>query len=163
MMSRTRAVVKLRRHAIENVRRIHTPPDKQRCNLWSIVAVPLFLHPLTTTECSITWTVSNWDPWAPHIALHASWNVPRCLKHLETVQAIEHSVVVNGCKNSGTATIDHKLQHCLSGGVWIRCTFSMARRRSFTTALVRDVIMQVSHCIFSIVSPCLKYWSADVP
>ena len=53
MTSRTRAVVKLRRRAIENVRRIHTPPDKQCCNLLSIVAVPLFLHPLTTTERSI--------------------------------------------------------------------------------------------------------------
>jgi len=37
----------------------------------------------------------------PHIALHASRNVPRRLKCLETVQATEHSVVVNGCKNSG--------------------------------------------------------------
>ena len=40
----------------------------------------------------------NWDPWAPHIALHASRNVPRRLKRLETVQVIEHSVVVNRCK-----------------------------------------------------------------
>ena len=36
---------------------------------------------------------------------------------LETVQVIEHSVAVNGCKNSSTATIDHKLQDCLIGGV----------------------------------------------
>ena len=49
----------------------------------------------------------------PRIALHASRNVPRRLKRLETVQATEHSVVVNGCKNS--STIDHKLQRCLSG------------------------------------------------
>ena len=82
----------------------------------------------------------NWDPWAPHIAVHASQNVPRHLKRLETVWAIEHSVVVNDAKIAVTATIDHKLQRCLSGGVWIRHTF----RRSFTPALVRD-IMQVGH------------------
>ena len=45
----------------------------------------------------------NWDLWAPHIALHASWNVLTCLKCLETLRAIEHSVVVNGCKNSGNS------------------------------------------------------------
>ena len=45
----------------------------------------------------------NWDLWAPHIALHASQNVLRCLKRLETVQVTEHSVVVNGCKNSGNS------------------------------------------------------------
>ena len=44
-----------------------------------------------------------------------------------------------------TATIDHKLQRCLSGGVWIHHTFSMACRRSFTPAVIRDVIMQVGH------------------
>ena len=48
-------------------------------------------------------------------------------------------------KIAATATIDHKLQRCLSGGVQNPHTFSMARRRSFTTALVRDVIMQVGH------------------
>ena len=46
---------------------------------------------------------------------------------------------------AATATTDHKLQRCLSGGVWIRHTFSMARCRSFTPALVCDVIMQVGH------------------
>ena len=90
MTSHTRAVVKLRRRAIENVRQIHTPPIKQSCNLWSIVAVLLFLHPLTATECSITWTVSNWDPWVPHIALHASWNVLQRLKRLESLQLHQH-------------------------------------------------------------------------
>ena len=49
------------------------------------------------------WGSCNWDPWAPHIALHASWNVPRHLRRLETVQAVEHSVVVNGCKNNGNS------------------------------------------------------------
>jgi len=44
----------------------------------------------------------------PHVALHASQNVARHLKCLETVQAIEHSVVVNACKIAATATIDHK-------------------------------------------------------
>ena len=67
---------------------------------------------LARAKCWGSCSDYNWDPWAPHIALHASWNVPRHLKRLETVQAIEHSVVVNGCKNSGTATIDHKLQRC---------------------------------------------------
>ena len=107
---------------------------------------------LARAKCWGSCSDYNWDPWAPHIALHASWNVPRCLKHLETVQAIEHSVVVNGCKNSGTATIDHKLQHCLSGGVWIRHTFSMPRHQSFTPALIRDVIM---HCelLVSLITP----------
>ena len=38
---------------------------------------------------------------APYKAFHANRNIPRCLQHLETVQVIEHSVVVNACKNSG--------------------------------------------------------------
>ena len=45
----------------------------------------------------------NWDPWVLHIALHASRNILRRLKRLETVQAIEHSVVVNACKYSGNS------------------------------------------------------------
>ena len=49
------------------------------------------------------WGSCNWDPWALHIALHASRNVPWRLRRLETVQAIEHSVVVNGCKNSSNS------------------------------------------------------------
>ena len=58
---------------------------------------------LARAKCWGSCSDYNWDPWAPHIALHASWNVSRCLKHLETVQAIEHSVVVNGCKNNGNS------------------------------------------------------------
>ena len=46
---------------------------------------------------------NNWDSWALHIALHASRDVARRLKRLETVLAIEHSVVVNGRKNSGNS------------------------------------------------------------
>ena len=34
---------------------------------------------------------------------HASRNVVQCLKDLETVQAIEHSAVVNACKKSGNS------------------------------------------------------------
>ena len=45
----------------------------------------------------------NWDPWVSRIPLHASRNVPRRLKCLETVQATEHSVVANRCKNSGNS------------------------------------------------------------
>ena len=74
--------------------------------------------------------------------LHASRNVVQHLKCLEIVQAIEHSVVVNACKNS---TIDHKLQRCLSGGVQNSHTFSMGHHRSFTPALLCDVIMKVGH------------------
>ena len=40
-----------------------------------------------------------------------------------------------------TATIDHKLQWCLSG-VQDPCTFCMARRQSFTPALICSIIMQ---------------------
>ena len=40
---------------------------------------------------------------APSIALHASGNVAQCLKRLETIQAIEHSAMVNACKNSGNS------------------------------------------------------------
>ena len=75
-------------------------------------------------------------------SLHASRNVVQHLKCLKTVQAIEHSVVVNTCKNS---TIDHKLQWCLSGGAQNSHTFSMAHNRSFTPALLCDVIMEVGH------------------
>ena len=46
---------------------------------------------------------------------------------------------------TATVTIDHKLQQCSSGGVQNLHTFSTARRRSFTQALVHDVIMQVNH------------------
>ena len=60
--------------------------------------------PLTLTlargKCWGSCSNYNWDSWVPHIALHASRNVARCLKCLETVQATEHSVVVNACKNS---------------------------------------------------------------
>ena len=54
----------------------------------------------------------------PYVALHASQNIAQHLKYLETIEVIEHSAVVNACKNS-TATIDHKLQKCLLGRVQI--------------------------------------------
>ena len=82
----------------------------------------------------------NWDPWAPRIALHASRNVPRHLKRLETVQAIEHTVVVNGCKNSGNSYYWSQVTTLLiRRSMNSPYTFSMAHRRSFTPALVRDV------------------------
>ena len=39
----------------------------------------------------------------PCIDLHASWNVAQCQKCLETIQAIEHSAVVNACKKSSNS------------------------------------------------------------
>ena len=55
---------------------------------------------LARGKCWSSCSDYNWDPWVPRIALHASRNVPWRLKRLETVQATENSVVVNGCKNS---------------------------------------------------------------
>ena len=37
------------------------------------------------------------------IALHASGNIAQRLKRLETIQVIEHSTMVNACKNSGNS------------------------------------------------------------
>ena len=39
----------------------------------------------------------------PSIALHASGNIAQHLKRLETIQVIEHSAMVNACKNSGNS------------------------------------------------------------
>ena len=39
----------------------------------------------------------------PSIALHASGNIAQHLKRLVTIQVIEHSAMVNACKNSGNS------------------------------------------------------------
>ena len=51
---------------------------------------------------TVTWgdCKGSWDSWVLCIALDPSRNIAQCLKHLETIQVIEHSAVVNACKRS---------------------------------------------------------------
>ena len=58
---------------------------------------------LTWSNCKGSCSDHNWDSWAPCIALCPSQNIVQRLKHVETIQAIEHSAVVNGCKKSGNS------------------------------------------------------------
>ena len=55
---------------------------------------------LTWSDCKGSCNDYNWGSWALCIALHASQNVAQRLKHLETIQVIEHSAVVNAFKKS---------------------------------------------------------------
>ena len=68
----------------------------------------LFKQGRLSLMLALTWgkckgSCSDWDSWVPCIALHARRNVAQCLKHLEILQAIEHSTVVNACKMSGNS------------------------------------------------------------
>ena len=58
---------------------------------------------LTWYNCKGSCNNYNWDSWAPYIALHASRNVMQRLKHLQTIQVIEPSAVVNACKKSANS------------------------------------------------------------
>ena len=58
---------------------------------------------LTWGDCKGSCNDYNWDSWAPCIALHASRNVVQRLKHLETIQVIEHCAVVNACKKGANS------------------------------------------------------------
>ena len=90
----------------------------------------------------------------PYVALHASWNVVQRLKCLQTVQAIEWSVVVNDCKKSyywSQVTIDHKLQQCLSGGYKIPIhsllhVIEVLRQPSYVTSL-RKLATDMCDCL----------------
>ena len=102
---------------------------------------------LTWGDCKGSCNDYNWDSWAPCIALHASRNSAQHLKCLETIQVIEHSAVVNACKNSGNSYCWSKVIMVFVRRTTKSHTFSMARCWSFTPVLVCDVIMQVSHCM----------------
>ena len=60
---------------------------------------------LTPTRGNYEGSCSDYDQdsWAPCSFFHASRNVVQSLKHLETVQAIEHSAEVNPRKKSGNS------------------------------------------------------------
>ena len=47
-----------------------------------------------------------------YIAFHATRNVVQCLKCLETIQAIEHSAVVNACMQSKNSGSGKYLENC---------------------------------------------------
>ena len=100
---------------------------------------------LTWGDCKGSCNDYNWDSWAPCIALHASRNVAQRLKRLETIQVLEHFAVDNACKKEANTYCWSQVITVFIRGLQNSHTFSMARRWSFTPALVRDVIMQAGH------------------
>ena len=74
---------------------------------------------------------------------HASRNVVQCLKHLETVQVIEHSAEVNPRKKSGNSYYQSQVT---IGRVQNPHIFSMAHKvlphLSYVTSLCKSAIDQ---------------------